>query len=99
MDYVEATKRQVINLKTEWSQESLDHNYGRHHRYDLGTFVHGSFLGPMDLLKREGPHPFDFSEEVKLMEERTIMDKNGYHRIPMDISKMVRIPDKFSDCF
>jgi hypothetical protein len=97
MDYAAAVGRHEINLQTVWSKDSLKHNYGEHHRYDLGKFVHQNFLVPLDLIRREQIFPFDFEEDISEMERRTVLDLNGFYRIPMDIGKLVKIPQKFSE--
>jgi hypothetical protein len=97
MDYAHAVRRQSVNLATKWSKASLEHNYGAHHRYSLDQFVRQSFLVPIDLVNRKQIFDFEFSQEVADLHARTIIDSQGYHRIPMDISKMVNIPQRFSN--
>jgi hypothetical protein len=59
--------------------------------------VHQNFLVPLDLIRREQIFPFDFEEDISEMERRTVLDLNGFYRIPMDIGKLVKIPQKFSE--
>jgi hypothetical protein len=94
MDYNLAMGRQQINLTTTWSDDSLVRNYGAHWRFDYQTFVHMNFLAPMDIIKRGLVHEFEFGVEVAQIRELTVADK-GFFRIPMNISKMVRIPERF----
>ncbi len=95
MDYGSAVKRQDINLKTQWSEQSLRANYGAHHRQPLSQFVHEGFLGAIDLRKRNLIGKFEFGEEIADLEARTAIDPMGNYRVPMDISKMVMIPERF----
>lgn len=99
MDYGAAMQRQKVNLETIWSEESLKFNYGAHHRYDYSTFVHQSFLVPVDILQRTPSLDFIFDAEIATIKEKIIVDDAGYHRIPMNISKMVAIPERFSAAF
>ena len=95
MDYGSAVKRHEVNRATVWSKKSLDHNYGEHHRYELAKFVHQYFLVPLDLIRREQIFDFDFQEEISQLDSRVKRDQNGFYRVPMDVSKLVRIPAKF----
>lgn len=96
MDYGHAVGRQAVNIDTKWSKASLAANYGEHHRWDLEHFVHEHFLVPMDLLRRGMVFDFEFDNELKKIEEETKQDAQGFYRIPMNVAKMVRIPDRFS---
>lgn len=96
MDYSVAVNRQIINLETKWSEKSLERNYGAHHRYSLDQFVRQSFLVPVDLLNRKQIFEFEFSAEIEALYTRTVIDAEGNHRIPMNISKMVNIPERFN---
>jgi hypothetical protein len=80
-----------------WSKNSLKHNYGEHHRYNLAKFVHQNFLVPLDLIRREQVFPFDFEKEISEMESRTVLDQGGFYRIPMNVGKLVKIPPRFND--
>jgi hypothetical protein len=97
MDYGTAVGRHEINLRTVWSKNSLKHNYGEHHRYNLAKFVHQNFLVPLDLIRREQVFPFDFEKEISEMESRTVLDQGGFYRIPMNVGKLVKIPPRFND--
>jgi hypothetical protein len=99
MDYSCAVKRQAINNNTEWSQDSLDKNYGLHHRWNLEHFVHQGFLVPIDLRNRGLIEEFAFEKQVALLEEKVVRDPEGNYRLPMDISNMINIPDRFRDSF
>jgi len=98
MDYGFAMKRQIINQETKWSKASLDHHYGAHHRWSFEQFVRQSFFVPIDLMNRKQVHEFEFAVEIDQLYSRTVVDPQGNHRIPMDISKMVNIPKRFELC-
>jgi hypothetical protein len=99
MDYGVAMGRQKVNLETVWSEGSLRFNYGAHHRYEYAKFVRDCFLSPIDLLSRSADLGFKFDTEIQAIKDRTVVDTNGSHSIPMDISKMVLIPDRFNKSF
>jgi len=98
MDYGAAIKRQDINRDTVWSDRSLAQNLGAHHRFDIRQFVHQFFLVPADLVNRSQVQDFEFSaERQKIISEAD--ERNGYYYIPMNLSKLVRIPDRFASAF
>jgi hypothetical protein len=99
MDYGMAIARQKINLETKWSASSLERNYGAHHRWEYKEFIHQSFLVPMDIIANNKVSVFDFSIELQDLANRTVIDAEGYYRVPMDLSKIVRVPEKFSQIF
>ncbi len=94
MDYAIAVKRQQINLDTVWSKASLDRNLGVHHRFSYSRFVHQNFLAPIDVLNRDMFQEFEFDEELNAIVNNTVVN-NGYHNIPMNIEKRVKIPARF----
>jgi hypothetical protein len=94
MDYGTAMRRQQVNLETVWSQRSLEENFGAHHRFDLKQFVHQCFLVPIDTVNRGMTSTFTFDTEIAEILSRTV-EHEGYFHIPMDISKLVEVPDRF----
>jgi hypothetical protein len=98
MDYSIATKRQMINQNTVWSEQSLAQNLGAHHRFDINRFVHQFFFVPADLVNRGQVQEFDFSGETEQIVSEAVQHKGSYY-IPMNISKLVRIPDRFRGVF
>jgi len=96
MDYGFAMGRQVINLGTVWSAASLKDNLGGHHRWKLSDFVKNSFFSPIDLLNRGAIGEFEFSAEAAKLVKDTVIDPQGYHRVPMNLSKLVRFPERFA---
>jgi len=94
MDYSIAMRRQKINLGTVWSQRSLDQKFGAHHRFDLRQFVHQSFLVPIDAINRKLVMPFGFDAEIAEITAKTVQH-NGYFHVPMNISRLVELPDRF----
>lgn len=94
MDYGVALRRQQINLDTEWSERSLAQNLGAHHRFDLKQFVHQSFFVPIDAINRHLVMPFAFEAELADIAAKTVLHE-GYYRTPMNIVKMVELPERF----
>jgi Glycosyl transferase family 2 len=94
MDYGIAMRRQQINLQTVWSQRSLDQNLGAHHRFDLKQFVHQSFLVPVDAINRNQVSPFIFDAEIADIVARTVRHEGSFY-IPMNVSKIVQLPEHF----
>lgn len=98
MDYGIAMRRQQINLDTIWSQRSLEHDLGAHHRFDLPRFVHESFFTRVDAVNRNLVSPFEFEAEVAEIKNGTV-EHQGYFHIPMNISKIVDLPERFRAVF
>ena len=94
MDRDIAVARQKINQTTIWSDRSLARNFGAHHRFDLDKFIHAAFLVPMDMIKRNAIGEFEFSSEIAQVYKETT-ESNGKFHIPMNISKIVEIPERF----
>lgn len=99
MDYTAATLRQKVNLETAWSVDSVTKNFGAHHRFTVNQFVRNSFLVPLDLYNRKQVGDFEFSSEIQSIKDATTVDKDGNYRIPMNISKLVEIPERFRMVF
>ncbi len=94
MDYGMACARQVVNNETIWSKRSLDRQFGGHHRWNLAQFVHHGFFVPSDVFKRDGFGEFDLTAEVETIHNNTALT-NGFWRIPTNVYKWIRIPDRF----
>lgn len=95
MDFYISLARQKINRETLWSARSLEQNLGAHHRYDQATFVHQNFLVPLDMIARGEVAEFEFDWELGRITAET-KEHNGYFYIPMEIQKLVRIPERFA---
>ena len=95
IDYGFAMHRQQVNLGTEWSKESVAAGYGQHHRWELELFVRQYFMVPIDMVNNNRVGQFDFGAEIDELKRRTVRDQNGDYRVPMDISKLTRIPERF----
>jgi hypothetical protein len=54
---------------------------------------------PIDLYNRGKFTDFEFSAEISSMLDRMVIDPEGNYRVPMDISKMVNIPERFGPIF
>ena len=98
MDYATSMHRQRVNIDTVWSAESLEKRLGGHHRFDFPLFVHQCFLVPIDLINRKMVSDFDFDEQMTMLKEQT-QEGGGNYSIPMNLSKMVRIPERFRNSF
>ena len=98
MDYAIAMRRQAINRATEWSEASLAQDLGAHHRYDRQRFVREAFLDPMNGIAQGQLAPFEFSAEIARIAAET-RPADGFFHIPMDIAKLVAIPDELKDAF
>jgi hypothetical protein len=96
IDYGIATARQAVNLGTKWSEASLKMGYGGHHRWPLSVFVRNAFLSPIDLLGRDKLEEFEFTKEVDALVNGTVVDAEGYYRVPMSLQKLVRFPSRFA---
>lgn len=96
MDYGFAMHRQVINRGTKWSEASLKDDLGRHHRWSFADFVKHSFMIPLDLHTRGQIGEFQFTEEAAKLLDGTVIDPNGYHRVPMNLSKIIAFPERFA---
>jgi hypothetical protein len=96
MDFYIALARQQINRDTVWSSRSLEQKLGAHHRFDQQTFVHNNFLGLADMIKRGEIGEFEFEKELEAISVGT-KEHQGSFYIPMNIQKLVRIPERFAE--
>jgi hypothetical protein len=94
MDYGIAMQRQQVNLGTVWSERSLEQDLGAHHRFDFPRFVHESFFTRVDAVHRNLASPFVFDAEIAAILARTV-EHEGYFHIPMNIAKLVELPERF----
>ena len=97
MDYGLAMQRHAINLQNEWSENSLKYGYGAHHRWSIEQFVMRNFMTTIDLVRRDVFGEFEFSAEIAKLTAETVVDAHGFHRLPMNVQKMVRIPERFAN--
>jgi hypothetical protein len=97
MDFGLASKRHAILSDIPWSAAAIAQNHGAHWRYDTERFVREGFLDHLHALKN-GLRPFDFTEETTELWYRTTKTSTGYS-IPMDIMRLVEIPEAMRDAF
>jgi hypothetical protein len=95
MNYVTSIERHLFYLQIEWSERSLAENFGAHARYSLERFVRESFLDPINMVTTGRVETFDFTFEIKQIQESAI-ERNGYYGSPLALAKMVEIPERFS---
>jgi hypothetical protein len=96
MDYGFAMDRHRINRETKWSEASMALGYGRHHRWEVQQFVQQSFFAPLDMVNNNRVSEFEFTKQVEDIMARTVRDANGFYRLPMDLSNMIKIPERFA---
>jgi hypothetical protein len=92
IDYTLAMKRHKISRTASYSERTVEAGMGAHSRYSNERFVRECFLDPLNLLIRDGTKPFDFSQEIALI-NTGVSESGGLHWIPMNLLKMVEIPD------
>jgi hypothetical protein len=98
IDFYESLRRQRINRETEWSKDSLDHHHGGHHRWEIERFVKESFFDTVDILNRGLISDFNFAADVEKIYSG-LVEKDGYHYIPMGHQKLVEIPERLRSAF
>ena len=98
MDYTIASCRQEINRATPWSQASLSQNFGAHHRYDYAQFVREGFFDPANIVNQGRLQPFDFTDEMTRF-QASIIERDGYYWIPMDMNRWVELPQHLRSAF
>ena len=95
-DLYTSVDRQFINIDTVWSQNLLESNLAKHHRFDLPTFVHAGFLVPSHDIRINGAREFKFDAEINEMLTGTQIDHEGFHRFSLvGNRKVVMIPERF----
>jgi len=97
MDFNIALNRHKLNSENNWSQRAIDSRHGAHHRYDQQIFVQQFFLDPINLYSRNQVGDFEFERELEKIKAQTVVH-DGIHHLPMDVSKLVAIPERFSQC-
>jgi hypothetical protein len=98
IDFYEALHRQKVNRETEWAAASLDQNLGGHHRWETERFVREGFFTTIDLMNRGLIAEFDFTADIADLYSK-VMEKDGFHYIPMGPGKLVEIPDHLRSAF
>jgi hypothetical protein len=98
MDYSCAMLRQGINRGSVVSQRSAGQGMGAHWRYSSEQFVREGFLDPQNVLMRDGPQPFDFTQEIARINAEA-SEAGGQYSVPMNIQKLVEIPEHLKTAF
>ncbi len=98
VDYGASIARQRINLATVWSDDALSSRPDTHHRYGVERFMRQGFLRQLALIEQTKCFDFTFEQEIEEIRSRTVQDHQGFFRFPLDISKIVKIPERFQTC-
>jgi hypothetical protein len=98
IDFNLSMTRQKVSREAAYSKRTVDQGMGAHSRYDNERFVREGFFDPINELAQKGLSPFDFSAEIGLINAQTAA-ASGIHFIPMNITKMVEIPERFKHAF
>jgi hypothetical protein len=99
MDYSIAVRRHRDLREIAWSQECVDEHLGDHFRYEIPRFVRESFLDPMNSVSNGQVGPCEFSEEIAQIMSETHEEAGVFFKIPMDIWKVVEIPEQLKSAF
>ena len=97
MDYGLAVERHRLNAAVPHPDGPAG-NMGAHWRYPMSQFVRESFLDPMNALQSRGVGPFDFTAEIEGITGGAFL-KDGYWHSPMNIVKLVEIPEHLRAAF
>ena len=91
-DYTLSMARHKISREAAYSQRTIEAGMGAHSRYGIERFVRECFFDPLNALTQRGVQPFDFSQEIALI-NAGVSEASGVDYIPMNIQKMVEIPE------
>jgi hypothetical protein len=98
MDYNLAMQRQRVSREAAYSKRTVEQGMRAHSRYDHDRFVREGFFDPINQLAQRGVSKFDFAAEIGAI-DAGITTFSGVHYIPMNISKIVEIPERFKAAF
>ena len=98
MDYNIASARHTINSANKWSDSAIAMGHGAHHRYDFEKFVKEFFLDPAGQVERDEVKSFDFASEIAQIEV-SVTEREGYWSAPMNIRRLVKVPERFDLVF
>jgi hypothetical protein len=98
MDYTLSMARHKVSREASYSQRTVEAGMGAHSRYSNERFVRECFFDPLNTLAQRGPEPFDFSEEIAKI-NAGVSESGGVHFIPMNIMKLVEIPEHLKGGF
>jgi hypothetical protein len=98
MDYNLSMQRQKVSREAAYSDRTVKQGMGAHSRYDYDRFVREGFFDPINEMAQRGVAKFDFSAEIAAINDGAAL-ASGVHYIPMNISKIVEIPERFKTVF
>jgi hypothetical protein len=98
VDFNLAMQRQSVNRSTTRSKRNVDRGMGAHWNYDTDRFVREGFFDPINEIAQRGVAQFDFSAEIGAINAGSAL-ASGVHFIPMNITKIVEIPERFRAAF
>jgi hypothetical protein len=98
MDYNIAMQRQKVNRDSVFSQRTSQQGMGAHWRYDIERFVRECFFDPMNVATNHVIGPFDFTEEIAKIKD-SVREASGIHYVPMNIHRIVEIPEHLKAAF
>lgn len=98
MDYNLSLQRHRISREAAYSQRTVEQGLGAHSRYGNERFVRECFLDPLNVVTNHGVSPFNFSDEITLI-NGNLAAADGIYYIPMNITKMVEIPEHLKSAF
>ena len=98
MDYGLAMRRHRTSREATYSRRTVEDGLGAHSRYDNDRFVREGFLKQIGRMAQGDMGSFDFTEEIAAIEAGSVAGA-GVHHIPMDLAKIVEIPDRFRTVF
>ena len=98
MDYSLAMQRQKVSREAVYSKRTIEQGMRAHSRYDYDRFVREGFFDPINEMMKGGVAEFEFSAEIGAI-NAGVTAFSGVHFIPMNISKIVEIPERFKAAF
>ena len=98
MDYNLAMQRQKVSREAAYSRRTVEQGMRAHSRYNHDRFVREGFFEPINEMLQRGVATFDFSAEIDAINAGAAL-ASGVHFIPMNISKIVEIPERFKAVF
>jgi hypothetical protein len=92
MDYTFAMRRQRINRDSIFSQRMTEARMGAHWHYGTERFAWEGFFKPLNQAHTNGVSAFEFSAEIATI-NASVSEKSGVYYVPMNIRKLVEIPE------
>ncbi len=98
IDYTLSMQRHRISRTASYSERTVHAGMGAHSRYGIERFVRECFFDPVNMLNQSGAQPFEFSKEIEYI-NAGVSESNGIHQIPMNLQKLVEIPENFKAAY